>query len=148
MIIDKLKRAEIYYPLSDGIRSGLEWLLAADLKTVSDGKYIINDRVFVNIQTYMPKESAPFEAHKEYIDIQYMISGEERIGVADISQCSSSVPYDKERDIEFLVCSSQPNLQCLREGDFILLFPHDAHQPSVILNSREKVKKAVVKVRI
>ena len=148
MIKDKLDRANTYYILSEGIKIGFEWLKSQDLKNLSDGKYVIDsERIYANVQTYLTKQSAPYEAHREYIDIQYMISGEEKIGVADYSKCSIKVPYDKEKDIEFLD-SNNDSYQLLRERDFLLLFPHDAHQPSLCVENQINVKKVVVKVQI
>ncbi len=148
MIKDKLARAKYYHNLSEGIKIGFEWLESQDLKNLPDGKYIINNSVYANIQTYLTKQSAPFEAHHQYVDIQYMISGKERIGVADTSECANKVPYDIEKDIEFLECNISPSYQYLSEGEFLLLFPHDAHQPSLSVEKTQNVKKVVVKVRL
>ena len=149
MIKDTLSRAEVYYNISEGIKKGFEWLKTQDFKKLPDGKYFIEeDKIYANIQTYLTKETAPFEAHRKYIDIQYMISGCEKIGVSDISSCSSKIPYDAEKDIEFLDCNTTGSFQDLNESEFLLLFPHDAHQPSLSQTEPANVKKVVVKVRI
>ena len=42
-----------------------------------------------------------FEAHKKYIDIQFIISGRERIGYADIATLEPDTEYDAETDAAF-----------------------------------------------
>ena len=134
--------------LSENIQMGLEWLRINDLDKFSDGRYTIDgDRIFVNIQSYETKRDALFEAHRKYIDIQYMIEGEEKIGVARYSECKNEIPYDNIRDIEFLSCKAD-NYQLLKKGEFLILYPEDAHKPSIAIDNPNKVKKAVVKVFI
>lgn len=147
MIKDKLVYADTYYGISENLKIGLEWLKNADFKNINDGKYVINDDLYVNIQTYETKDTALFEAHRKYIDIQYIISGEEKIGISDYNMCSTLEEYNKEKDIEFLSANSD-NYEILRDGEFVILFPHDAHQPSLDNNKKRTVRKAVVKVGI
>ena len=103
MIKDKLINADTYYRLSNSIKAGLEWLRSADLVNIKDGQYFIDgNRIFVNVQSYETKKEASFEAHRKYVDIQYMIKGAEKIGIADYSSCTPITEYDKDKDIEFL----------------------------------------------
>ena len=135
--------------LNENIQRGLEWLRINDLDKFSDGRYAIDgEKIFVNIQSYETKRDALFEAHRKYIDIQYMIEGEERIGVADYSECKNEIPYDNIKDIEFLSCNNADNYQSLKKGEFLILYPNDAHKPSIAINNPNRVKKAVVKVLI
>ena len=100
--------------------------------------------MFVNIQTYMTKDDANYEAHRKYADIQYIISGSEKIGVTDYKTCSTVIAYDEANDIEFL--SGTGNDVVLKEGEFVILYPEDAHKPSISINESTQVRKAVVKV--
>lgn len=134
--------------LSENIQKGLEWLRINDLDKFSDGRYAIDgEKIFVNIQSYETKRDALFEAHRKYIDIQYMIEGEEKIGVAKYSECKNEIPYDNIRDIEFLSCKAD-NYQLLKKDEFLILYPEDAHKPSIAIDNPNKVKKAVVKIFI
>lgn len=149
MIKDKLKNAETYYALSDRLVVGFEWLKNTNLDSLEDGKYeILGQDVYANVQTYETKDSAPYESHRKYIDIQYMINGKEIIGVTDYTNCSIKDIYDEDRDIEFLNYDTNEKQQILNNGEFIVLFPQDAHQPSISYNEKATVKKVVVKVLI
>ena len=147
MIKDKLTNADIYYGISEKLTQGLEWLKNNNLTEIPDGKYFIDDeKLYVNIQTYETKDDAPFEAHRKYADIQYMIKGTETIGITHYLNCSTIDEYNKEKDIEFLHCNKFSSRQVLNEGEFCILYPQDAHQPSLHYDKKQKVKKAVVKV--
>lgn len=149
MIKDKLTNAEVYYSLSNRVKAAFEWLKSADLVNIADGKYVLDgENLFANVQTYQTKEEAPYEAHREYIDIQYMIAGVERIGVTDYSNCIVKEEYNSEKDIEFLNCNKPELYQVINEGEFLLLYPHDSHKPSIDYNGKQSVKKVVVKVKI
>lgn len=137
MIKDKLNKRVV---------DGLEFLAKTDFSRLEDGRHVINDYMYVNVETYQTKEDALFEAHRDYIDIQYIISGEEKIGVTKYSDCTENIPYDKERDIEFL--NGEGEFYPMRTGDYMILYPTDAHKPSISLNEKATVRKAVVKVRV
>ena len=147
MIKDSIKNAETYYNLSDNIKNGLEWLKKQDFSKFAAGKYIINnDQLYANVDEYETKIDAKYEAHRKYIDIQYLIKGEEKIGVTDISNCKTCIDYDSERDLEFF--EAQDEFYTLKEDEFFIFFPHDAHKPCIRLNDTKKCKKVVVKVKI
>lgn len=149
MIKDKLEYAATYYNISDNLKKGFEWLKNSDLLSLSDGKHVIDgDKIFANVQTYETKDDAPYERHRKYIDIQYMIKGIERIGVAEYSNCSVIEGYDKEKDVEFLKINIESHCQKLEEGEFLVFFPQDAHQPSLDEKKKMFVKKVIVKVAI
>ena len=97
MIKNSLKYIKNYLNLSDKIRCGLEYLMQNNLKLLENGGYDISgDDIYVNIQDYntKPKENGLWEAHRKYIDIQFMIEGSELIGVGEIQDLN-----DNERNL-------------------------------------------------
>lgn len=149
MIKDKIENAKIYYPLSKNLEKGLAWLKKTDLKNIPDGKYEIDGtKVYASVQTYETKQDANYEAHKKYIDIQYMITGAEKIGVTHLSNCTTCIEYDEVRDLEFYTLNLKDEYIELSEGIFTILYPHDAHKPSISIDEQTRVKKVVVKVAI
>ena len=149
MIKDKLSNSKDYYQLSENIKNGFLWLEQTDLKNLADGKYEIDgDNLYASIQTYETKIDALYENHQNYIDIQYMIKGIEKIGVTDISNCMSEIRYNKEKDIEFYKIQTKEEFLELPEDYFVILYPQDAHKPSICIDKQDIVKKVVVKVKI
>ena len=149
MIRDKIKNAKIYYNLSENLKLGLNWLENTDLDSLKDGKYIINgNSIYASVQTYETKTDANYESHRKYIDIQYIIDGEEKIGVTDLSNCKTCIEYDEERDLEFYKINTKEEFIELKDNYFVIFYPHDAHKPSISIAKPNKVKKVVVKVAI
>ena len=148
MIKDNIKNAGTYYNISNSLREGFEWIKSNDLKNMPDGRYEISDQIYANLQSYLTKDDAPYEGHRDYIDIQYMVSGEEQSGVTNYSNCSTTEEYNKEKDIEFLKCNTEEEFYKIKEGEFFVFFPHDAHKPALKINENKNVKKVIVKVMV
>ena len=149
MIKDRLINAKTYYNLSNNMQKGLVWLENTDLKNIEDGKYEIDgEDVYASVQTYETKENAKYESHWKYIDIQYMIKGKEKIGVTDLNNCTTCIEYDSERDLEFYDINCKEEYLNLKENDFLIFYPQDAHKPSISIETSSTVKKVVVKVAI
>ncbi len=152
MIKNSLKYTKNYYNLSNKIKLALEYLEKNDLKVFDNGRYdILGDDVYVNVQDYTskPETQGKWEAHKKYIDIQFMIKGTERIGVGEIDNYQTTEAYDESKDLEFLAVAND-NYQFINmnENDFIILYPQDVHMPQIAMNTPSYVKKAVVKISI
>lgn len=150
MIKDNIKNANIYHNLSDFMKIGLDYLANTDFSDLPDGKYeIYEDKVYANVQTYLTKDFGKFEAHRKYTDIQYIAKGEEKIGVSAVSNFAQDTPYDSEKDIVFFTGKKDFELKFigLKEKEFMILTPEDAHMPMVTLNDPTTVKKVVVKVK-
>ena len=152
MIKNSLKYTKNYYKLSKKIKLALEYLEKNDLKVLDNGRYdILGDDVYVNVQDYTskPETQGNWEAHKKYIDIQFMIKGTERIGVGEIDNYQTTEAYDESKDLEFLAVAND-NYQFINmnENDFIILYPQDVHMPQIAMNTPSYVKKAVVKISI
>ncbi len=148
MIKDNLKNAATYCNISENLKEGFEWIKNNDLKNMPDGRYEISDKLYANLQSYITKDDAPYEGHRDYIDIQYMVTGEELSGVTDYSNCSTTENYNKEKDIEFLKCNTKEEFYKIKEGEFFVFFPQDAHKPALKIGENKKVKKVIVKVSI
>ena len=105
--------------------------------------------LFVNIDEYVTKneEEVRFEAHRKHADIQYLVSGEEKIGVTTLKNTSEIVPYDSEKDIAFYT-ANENNYRLATSEKFFVFFPDDAHRPCVKIDKNNKVRKVVIKVRI
>ena len=95
MIIDKLENAGRYILMHHGIAKAFSWLQITDLNTIVAGKYFIEgDNIFAIVQEYETLDAASeqMEAHQKYIDVQYMIRGEELVGLALLSNQAISKP--------------------------------------------------------
>ena len=91
------------------------------------------------------READPvFEAHRNFIDIHYIVKGEETFGYNDISHLTVTEEYDPARDVLFL--KGHINEIKLRAGDFCVVFPEDAHVPC--MDCVEGHIRCVAKIRV
>ena len=152
MILDRLSNAAIYRKLSGRFAVGFDYL-GQDFSRVPDGRYEIRgDDVFAMVQSYdtKPTDAGKWEAHRKYADIQFMITGGERMGVAPIERLRSQVAYDADTDVEFFQGgASEGQLVAVDQGNFAIFLPHDVHMPNLSLDGiPQHVKKVVVKVKL
>jgi YhcH/YjgK/YiaL family protein len=148
MIIDQLKNASFYSGLHKGLDTAFHYLQNTDLSKIAPGKYEIDgSNVYALVQEYetKPKEKGRWEAHRRYMDVQYVFKGVEKIGYANLEQLKA-VEYDEAKD--FLALSGEGDFFVVREGTFVILAPQDGHMPGIAVAGPQFVKKIVVKVRV
>ena len=150
MIYDKIDNLTIYAAISEDIRLALEYLrdLTPDMKK---GVYELSPCVKAVVSEYETKEvnEYGYEAHKEYIDIHYLLKGEEKICYLPLEYLKEAKAYNKEIDAAFYVENELKSQEMLLgNGYFAIVFPLDGHMPQLCVNEPLKVKKVVVKVKI
>ncbi len=126
-----------------------DYFKSTDLQKIEPGKYVlIEDSLFVIIDEYVTKDekNARFEAHRKFADIQYLISGEEQIGVQALAKAEKVLQdYDETKDIGFYEISEN-NYRKADQKVFFVFFPDDAHKPCVKKETNTMVKKIVFKI--
>ncbi len=148
MIIDQLKNAPFYLRVTKGLTTAFHYLQNTDLTKVAPGKYEIDgSNVYALVQQYETKlkEKGRWEAHRRYLDVQYVFKGVEQIGYANLEQLQGG-EYDEAKD--FWTLSGEGDFFVVRAGTFVILAPQDGHMPGIAVSSPQPVKKIVVKVRM
>ena len=154
MIFDRLSNAKQYYKLDSSLQKGFEFLLNNDLSKMEDGKHIIlGDEIYANVQTLntKPEEEKKWEVHRRYIDIQYVIKGEEKMGYGILEDFQEVVEkYDENRDVAFLNTADNKNFNFInvKAGDFVVFYPNDVHAPMLAVEKSKSIKKVIVKILI
>lgn len=149
MIYDKIDNLEIYAGISEDIRIGLEWLRDVN-PNIENGVYQINPRVKAIVSEYETKmeNENGYEAHRKNIDIQYLLSGEERIACLPIERLKETKAYNEETDAAFYATDFKPQEMTIGNGYFAIFFPQDGHMPQLCVDKPMKVKKVVIKIEI
>ncbi|MDO6737836.1 YhcH/YjgK/YiaL family protein [Wenyingzhuangia sp. 2_MG-2023] len=148
MVLDKIENYKLYYGLSERIAQAFDYVNTTDLANIPEGKYEIDgDNVFAIVMEYDTKNpnDCKCEGHHKHIDLQYIISGTEYVGITTLTD-QKPISEDPEKDLDFYNTSC--SLVKFETGVFTLFFPDDLHMPSVFLNKPESVKKVVVKIKI
>ena len=138
--------------LSMALVKGLEYIRDADLTKLAAGRYEIDgNALFALVQDNRtaPKAERKAEAHKKYIDIQYVHSGSEIIGfgLADPANEVLENLLDQKDAIFFKQVKNEMDL-VLTPGMYAIFFSADVHRPGCIHGSPASVRKVVVKVAI
>lgn len=145
MVIDRIEEQERYYTLHPLMESCFAFLAeAADLEP---GRYELEDGVYATISEFetRPLQSVDLEAHRQYIDLQYCISGGERMSWAYVGELNT-LREDPEHDSTFY--SGNSTSVSIRPGMFYILFPGDAHRAGCHHEFPKHCKKAVVKIPV
>ncbi|MEO6849988.1 MAG: YhcH/YjgK/YiaL family protein [Mucilaginibacter sp.] len=116
--------------------------------SLAPGKYPIDgDNVYAIITEGPSKDfdKSAWESHRNYIDLQYVVKGKEKIGVVPIASATVIKPYDEAKDLANY--SGEGKYYLASPDEFFLFFPGDAHRPGIKVEGYEVVKKLVIKIR-
>lgn len=146
MIYDKLTSAATYYAVNPLFKAAFDYI--ANLPAnIEDGRYeIVGDECYAIIYTADLKTTAAakLEVHDQYIDVQTVLCGVERFGISPRVICSRPIgTIDTDKDILFFD-DPATNFLDVRQGEFAIFMPADAHAPLI---GSGKVRKVVVKVK-
>jgi len=151
MILDTMSNESRYRVLSERFARAFEMLAQADIAAKEDGKYEVDgDKLYYMVQSYVtkPREERRFESHRSYADIQAVFSGHEAMGYRQTGGLEVQTPYDETKDIMFFATPDAYTDLHLETGEFVVLFPGEAHMPQVQLGGPSQVKKVVFKVLV
>lgn len=148
MIYDQLNQAERYLPLHPGFPAAFAFLKRADLAELVDGRYEIDgERVYALVQRKPGRKPSEthLEAHRRYIDIQYVVGGMDTMGWRSTPDCQQiDTPYNESKDV-ILYGDDPAAWIATAPGAFALFFPADAHMPLI---GEGMLHKVVIKVAV
>jgi biofilm protein TabA len=145
--VNKVEFARQYNANKELWDAAFAYLKNTNLQTLPVGKYtIVPDKVTVSVTEDSTKnfDKTNWESHRKMVDIQYIVRGEEKMGVAPVSTAKVTKPYDEKRDaanyeVEGKYYVSTPD-------KFFIFFPTDAHRPNITTGGNLPDKKIVIKV--
>ncbi len=147
MIADRIENAHLY-PVSENIKKALDFLKNLGDKNPADcmfGKK--GDDIYAMFSSYDNEKDPPvFEAHKNYIDVQYIVKGRETFGWK-VKPDFPEATYNAEKDCA-LFSEEDYGTFTLGAGEFAIFFPTDAHAPKMKNAGKSTIEKIVVKVRV
>ncbi|MCE9615835.1 MAG: YhcH/YjgK/YiaL family protein [Lentisphaerae bacterium] len=148
MILDHLNQAPRFETVHPQFAAAFEFLRRPDLAALAPGRHAVDgDRVFALVQKGpgRARAQAPLESHRAYIDIQYVVAGDEEMGWRPTPGClAPRQDHDQQKDIRFYD-DAPASWFVVPPGSFVVFFPEDAHSPSV---GAGIIHKIVMKVRV
>jgi len=151
MILDTIENSARYESMGRRFAQAFQLLRTGDLASKEAGTYEVDGRkLYYMVQTYTtkPAEERRFESHRVYADIQVVFSGKEMMGVRQVTGLAVQTPYDDAKDIMFFVTPDDFTELKMGAGEFVVLFPGEAHQPQCQWDGPAQVTKVVFKVAL
>lgn len=146
--INKKEFARQYHLNKEMWDKAFAFLKNTDLKKLSNGQHQIEGQNVYAIVTEAPTkdyDKTAFESHKNYIDLQYVITGEEKMGRTPVESLTVDRPYNERADIAYY--KGDGKVYTVAENGFLLFFPGEAHRPNITPGGNKVVKKVVIKIR-
>lgn len=148
MVFDSIENADRYCRLCPGFDKAFRFLRQESLSDLTSGRHDVEGAGIYAIVARDParaRDKALLEAHRQYVDIQFVLSGTDEMGWKPRAACSTPAgSYDPGRDIEFF--TDRPDAWIpVKPGQFAVFFPEDAHAPLV---GEGAIHKVIVKVAV
>lgn len=148
MIADRIENLEKYVPYIKSICDVVRFLKENDVSALEAGRHDISDDVYVNVQTYEPAGNEVFEAHRKYIDLQYIVEGGEEIDFVPIADGLDAGEYVEEYDcLVYRDTSGTLGRLYLSAGSFAIFEPDDPHRPGMKWKDGI-VRKLIFKIKV
>jgi YhcH/YjgK/YiaL family protein len=148
IIKDSIANSGLYTCISDGVSRALTYLHAVTESGFQEvSQKTVGPDVVALHQEYRtePVDGRLYENHTSHIDVQFVLAGEETIRVTDVHNLSAATDHNSEDDVTFYELATGTDVR-LSAGDFVILFPHDAHIPKLESGPPAAVRKVVVKI--
>ena len=150
MIYAKNADALAYRGIHPNLDLALEHITPEFLASLRDNQRVElkGDLVYCTRFTYetIPQEESFFEAHRRYLDIHIMVEGEERV---DMNRPEDLKLTDAQEGNDFYAYQGESwHSTVLQPGEFLVVFPGDAHRIKVQVDGPKTVSKAVFTVCI
>lgn len=140
---------EVYIKIHPRFEAAFEALKKLISENAEVGKYEIDGtNIYAMVQEYetKPFSEKKFEIHKEYIDIQYIVSGKEAMGFDSLDKLTPVGKYAP--DIQFFGMNEGYDRINLCAGEYVVFFPDEPHAPGAAVDDiPSTVKKIVVKIK-
>ena len=144
MIICPWKDIKKYASLLPGIEEAVDAVYALESYEAKTYPLSNDNRFFVAVGTTKAPDVA--EAHRKYLDIQYIVKGKEVVGWADLDACTIQGEFNVEKDIGMYTGDFE--YITINEGICYVAFPEDAHMPGRHLDVPNDFVKVVVKLKV
>lgn len=145
MIVCPWKDILRYAPVVPGLEEAVEKINS--LKTLEPATYPLENGKFIVMQgTTGPVEDAKCEAHRSYLDVQYLLKGQEVMGWASLDTLTPEGPFNDADD--FGLYTGDVELLTIPAGYCYVVFPEDAHMPTRHIEVPNDYTKIVVKLKV
>jgi len=147
--INKIEFANHYHLNKKYWDKAFAFLKNTDLQTLTVGRHVIDgDNVYAIVQEAPTKDydKTAFESHLNYIDLQYVVTGEEKMEKTSVDSVKVDKPYNEKADIAYY--TGEGKIYTVKQNSFLLFFPGEAHRPNITPGGNKVVKKIIIKIKV
>ncbi|MHB9054765.1 MAG: YhcH/YjgK/YiaL family protein [Paludibacteraceae bacterium] len=148
MIYTTLSQSERIESLHPKFKKLFDFIKSNDLLNRETGRIELDgESLFINnVNSQMIKaEEQVLEVHRQYIDVHIPLDKAEIIGISPLENChTEKSPYNEEQDYA-LYSDAPTNFVTVRPGEFLIVYPEDAHAPVI---GEGKLRKLIAKVKL
>lgn len=148
MIVANIQNKAEYYGIHPELDKALDCLTpefleqAATEKTLLDGENLFVTKF--HLET-VPEEETFFEAHRQYLDIQVVTQGQERVEIAH----PDTLTLTEHSGDFYGYTGTGEQTVVLRPGNFLIVFPGDAHRLRLpVGESGKPFTRVVFKIKV
>ncbi|MDO4295528.1 MAG: YhcH/YjgK/YiaL family protein [bacterium] len=150
MIFSSVHAVNCPYLYPKAIQTAFAWIAEHDVANMEVGTYEIQGKdIYAMVQniTTQPTEERRPEKHDLYLDIQYIISGTERMGYVPYTGKEEVLENPENKDVIFYKNLKNESFVDVTEGCYCIFFSNDIHRPGCAAKEPEAVRKVVVKMK-
>lgn len=150
MIVDCISNYELYKGLDVKVDKAIDYIRNMRFQQLNIGMHEVDgEKLFFNLIEYETKEEEErfWESHKKYIDVHYILDGEEFVGYEHFERMTIKEDYNEPDDYYLLKGKLQTKVK-LQKGDFMICYPQDVHMTAIKVTEKQMVRKVVFKVKI
>ena len=152
MILTTVTRLSRYASLNSNFPKAFAALAELAAASFEKGRHEVDgETIYINAAEYdtRPASASGMEHHKRYIDVMWMVSGQETIGVCDTANLTEfTMAYSGKDDVALAKLVPVYTELKIKAGDVVILFPEDAHAPSMELDGTSHVQTLIAKVEV
>jgi YhcH/YjgK/YiaL family protein len=134
------------------LRLALQHLRDTDFTALPAGNYDLQGKdIYVQVidMSTKPVTDCRPEVHRQYADVQFLVSGREQIGMAvETGKHPVSEDLLATRDLLFYSNVQDETVLTMRPGSFAVFMPSDVHRPGGAIGAPAPIRKVVIKVRV
>lgn len=146
MIVCPWKDLKRYSAVIPGLEEAMQAVEA--LESFEPATYPLSgsNKILVQKVTTKAWETSLLEAHREFLDVQYILEGNEVMGWAPVDTLTPTEEYNAAKDKCMYAGANAP--MAIAPGYCYVVYPEDAHAPSVHLDEGGEVRKIVIKLKV
>ena len=146
MIVCPWKDLKRYEAVIPGLEEAMKAVEA--LENFEPATYPLSgsNKILVQKVTTKAWETSELEAHREFLDIQYILKGKEMVGWAPVDTLKPTGEFNTAKDKGMY--AGPVDFMTIRQGYCYVAFPEDAHMPNLHLEEPKHLKKLVLKLKV